>query len=196
MTQKNKSIIIAVGLFFLYKISKAMTGKQSNSTTTNTPINMTAAINFSKFSNDSAAKLSMLQDSLIKGGFEMPQLKFALAQLLHETGNFTTKSKVAPNNTNYSGIVYINKPNVQKNAVKGTPFPAKEGKYFYAKFATVADWAADFKRVLNLKNKPIKAIDLLDYYNKLTDNKYYDTRYPQQRAAYKAGLFKYYDMLT
>ncbi len=57
------------------------------------------------------------------------------AMSANETAGFT--SNVFKQNNNASGIMFAG----QKNAVQGTPFPASEGKHYYAKFKTLKDWA-------------------------------------------------------
>lgn len=78
-----------------------------------------------------------------------------LAQLIadmtaYETADYT--SNVFLQNYNMSGIKFINKP-IQKNAVKGTPAPASEGKTFYAKFASLDAWADDLIRIFRSYGK-------------------------------------------
>jgi len=134
-----------------------------------------------KFKADTRSKLLKIQDALIEAGIDTPlQLKLALAQVLYETGQFTSKSSVAKLNNNYSGIKWINKP--YQKATKGSPVPAREGKRndpnyplnYYAKFATDADWAADFIRILSLgANKPIEADNVEEYVNRLKANRYF-----------------------
>jgi len=130
-------------------------------------------------------------DSLIDAGLTGQTLKFAIAQMMQETGVFSSTSKVALDNNNLSGIMWINK-SYQKNAVKGSPFPPSEGHYFYAKFASLKDWAADYIRVLNLPpNYPIKATTLQDFNKRLKGNKYYTAN----EANYFFGLNFFYNML-
>lgn len=85
--------------------------------------------------------------ALIAAGANPIQLPLLMSQVAHETGDFD--SRVFKANNNASGIMYINKPEKQKNAKKGLPFPKREGKYFYAHFASLKDWAADFMRIVS-----------------------------------------------
>ena len=99
---------------------------------------------FKKFEPETAEKLSDIYTALKAQGLNDKQIKFALAQVLHETGNFTPKSNVARLNTNFSGIKWINKP--YQKASKGSPVPPSErvpgnvAYNFYAKFDSVKDW--------------------------------------------------------
>lgn len=179
MSDTGKYLLLTAGLIFLYMKSKAAPSKANTA-------------QFLAFSSASREKLALIDNLFNMAGFSDPGKKFALAQVLHETGEFTSKSKVAALNNNYSGIMWINKPGVQKNAVKGSPYPSKEGKYFYAKFNTPLDWAIDFKRVLMLKNKPLLAANLTDYVTRLHNNKYFTA--PVKN--YFSGMQKYYNLLT
>lgn len=184
MTKTGKYIALTVGLIIVAMVSKA-------STTT-----WSGAARLKRFAASTQAKLLPLYNALINSGINDPQLNFALAQVLFETGNFSSKSSVASKNNNYSGIMFINKPGVQKNATKGLPFPAKEGNYYYANFKTPQDWANDYIRILSLNNKPIVATSLDSFVARLAANKYF---YPNTGTAltnYRNGVKKYYDLLT
>lgn len=152
---------------------------------------------FKKFEPETAEKLSDIYTALKAQGLNDKQIKFALAQVLHETGNFTPKSNVARLNTNFSGIKWINKP--YQKASKGSPVPPSErvpgnvAYNFYAKFDSVKDWAIDYIRILKLKNNPLGAETLGDFLAKVAANKYYDLK---GLKAYQAGVTKYFDMLS
>lgn len=165
------------------------------------------ASRFTNFKNSEIIKLIQLQDSLIKAGLKEPQLKYALAQLLFETGRFTTKSKVATENNNYSGIKWLNKK--YQKATRGTLAPASERVAdinspinYYAKFETIDDYAKDFVRILslqraaNLSGKPITATTLTAFADRLALNGYFDGNTAQKRLNYYKGLKKYFDMFT
>lgn len=117
------------------------------------------------------AKATEIAKALTIAGFNPAIVPIILAQVAHETGGF--KSRVALLNNNYSGIMYLNKPTIQKNAAKGLPFPKSEGAYYYAKFATLQDWANDLKRILSRGAKPILATNTDDFVNRLKKNKYF-----------------------
>lgn len=121
-----------------------------------------------------------------KAGVNANILPFVVAQVAHETGNF--KSKLLADHNNGSGITFINKPNVQKNAVKGRPLP-ENPKYFYAKFDTLQDWANDHVRVLKLKSKPIEATNVDDFVNRLKANGYFTAPI----ELYKKAVTKFYN---
>lgn len=156
---------------------------------------------FLKFTKNESVKLSILQEALLKAGLKDPVLKFALAQLLFETGRFTSKSKVASENNNYSGIKFLNKS--YQKATRGSLAPPNERvsdinspQNYYAKFASVDDWAKDFVRIIslqrsgNLAGKPVNAISLSTYIDRLALNKYFGS----DRKLYLAGTKKYFDM--
>lgn len=165
------------------------------------------ASRFTNFKNPEIIKLTVLQDSLIRAGLKEPQLKYALAQLLFETGRFTAKSKVATENNNFSGIKWLNKK--YQKATRGTLAPPSERVAdinspinYYAKFETIDDYAKDFVRILslqraaNLSGKPITATTLTAYSDRLALNGYFDGNTAQKRLNYYKGLKKYFDMFT
>ena len=151
---------------------------------------------FVRFTNTEALRLLALQQSLRKAGFQDPQINYALAQLLFETGKFTTGSQVAQLNNNYSGINWINKP--YQHATKGSPKPSSEGGGYYAHFENMDDWAKDFMRILslqrsaNLVGPPITADTLQKYVDRLSLNGYFAS----DKTAYFKGLKKYLDMFA
>lgn len=183
MQQQHKNIIfITIGLILISMAAKAAP--------------KTKAKAFLAFSPNTRVKLLPVYDLLINAGLQDPQLSFATSQVLFETGEFSKKSKVADLNNNLSGIMFINKPGIQKNAVKGSAFPSKEGKYYYAKFKTLQDWANDYVRVLNLKNKPLQAVTVKDYVTRLAKNKYFVPNTGSAFTNYYNGVKKYHDLLT
>ena len=146
---------------------------------------------FNAFSDATRLKLLQVNDAMNQAGFNDPGKTYALAQVLHETGQFTSRSKVASADNNFSGIIWINKPGVQLNATRGTARSKKEGGY-YAHFDTPADWAVDFKRILSMRNAPIEAASLNDYVTRLHANKYFTAPV----KTYLAGMQKWYNLLT
>jgi len=117
--------------------------------------------------NSSNAKLVL--NALISAGAPAQVLPFLMSQVAHETGNFN--SRVMKANNNASGIMFINKPLKQKNATRGLPYPKKEGKYWYANFASLTDWARDYLRIVG--KLPMQAVSLPDYAAKLRQRGYY-----------------------
>lgn len=166
MKKAYKYILLTIAGLLLYRFTKAGT--------------MTK---FSKFTNSEALKLLALQNSMMIAGIKNPQLDFALAQLLFETGKFTNKSTVAAENNNYSGIKWLNKP--YQKATRGSLAPASERLpyesplNYYAKYANINDWAIDFKRLLSLKRTannlgaPIKATTPEEFVKRLKLNSYF-----------------------
>lgn len=180
MSQAEKTILLTAGILLVLAIKAQAKAKAM----------------FNNFPENSRFHLNNIAAGLSNAGVKDPQLNFALAQMLYETGNFTNKSHVAAVDNNYSGIMFINNPAKQKNATRGTAFPASEGKYYYAHFATVKDWANDFVRILSLNNKPINAIDLKDYVSRLSKNKYFVPNTGQAFVNYYNGLKKYMALLS
>lgn len=111
----------------------------------------------------------LILNALINAGVNASVIPFLMAQIAHETAGF--KSRVLKTDNNASGIMFINKPLKQKNAVRGSKYPANEGKYFYARFATLNDWAKDYLRILG--KTPQTAISLTDFAQKLRNRGYY-----------------------
>ena len=108
-------------------------------------------------------------------GVPVEKIPFLLAQVAHETGNF--KSKQLLKNNNASGIVFANKPNLQKNATNSgdvLPETSDSHPYYYAKFATLKDWAVDYLRILNRgKNKPLEQSTIEGFVAALKANGYF-----------------------
>ena len=185
MKKGLKYILLTVAGVMLYRFTKA--GSMSNK--------------FAKFSSAEALKLLAIQNSLQIAGIKQPQLDFALAQLLFETGKFSKASTVASANNNYSGIKWINKP--YQDAEKGTLAPAGERLpyespvNYYAKFRDTNAWAKDFKRILSLKRSannlgaPIKATTPEDFVKRLKLNGYFGG----SEAAYLRGVKIYLSKL-
>jgi hypothetical protein len=162
-TQTRKILIFtAIGLL-LYKLVKGRS----------------MSAKFIKFKADEQAKLLMLENALIKAGMKLPQLNFALAQLLLETGRFTKRSAVSTLNNNYTGIKFLNKP--YQIAERGSQVPAAEQDKahpnnplnFYAKFSSPDAWAKDYVRILSFGAKPIQATTIEEFNTRLQKNKYY-----------------------
>lgn len=164
MTNQSKKIIFltVVGLL-IYKLTK---GKKTMSN------------KFIKFKPAEIEKLQTLEAALIANGLKEPQLNFALAQLLLETGRFSKGSNVSRLNNNYSGIKFINKP--YQIATQGSRTPANEQTApstrptnFYAKFTDANGWAKDYIRILSFGAKPILANTITEFNKRLKANKYY-----------------------
>jgi hypothetical protein len=114
-------------------------------------------------------------------------IPYLVAQVAYETGDF--KSKLLKDHNNASGIVFTGRAS-QKNAVKGRPLP-EDGRYFYAKFATLNDWAKDYMRVLSLKAKPLQATSPDDFITRLKSNGYFTAPLEQYKKGFERYLRKY-----
>lgn len=94
--------------------------------------------------------------------------RYCVAQCMLES-NYGA-SNVAQTDNNYSGIKWINKP--YQKATRGLKSP--DGGY-YAHFANVGDWAADYKRILSIKGSqgaPINATTANQFGQALKANGY------------------------
>ena len=185
----NKPLLLIGGGILVYIIYKL---KNNNMTT--------GIYKFSKFSETTKKELIPIQNKLIEAGVTDPiKLKIVLAQVLHETGNFTKKSNVYIKNNNASGIKWLNAPR-QKNASKGTLVPPGERSKtnpnwslnWYAKFNTIGDWAVDLVRILKFGAKPIDATTPEDFVQRLSKNRYFGSGDP---APYTASVKKWYKMI-
>lgn len=136
---------------------------------------MTSDALISKYGINRAARMSVAYDSLKAAGLNQPFLRLAMSQVMQETGVFSAHTEAANNDNNYSGIMFINNPDIQKNANQGSPFPANESRSaHYAKFETPTDWAIDFVRILSkYPNYPIRAINPVDFVERLKANHYF-----------------------
>ena len=111
-----------------------------------------------------------LQTELTAKGLPLRFLPFLLAQISHETGGF--KSNLSLLN-NLSGIIFVG----QKGAIdSGISQPKKEtskfGKWNYAAYKTIEDWAADYISIL-AKHKVFDAKNLEEFVNKLKEARYF-----------------------
>jgi len=188
MNKYGKYILLTIGGVVIYQFLKA--GSMSNK--------------FSKFSEPVALKLLALQNALMRLGVKQPQLDFVLSQILHETGVFTSRSKVARENNNYTGIKWLNKS--YQLATKGTRVPDSEFDFrnperptnFYAKFDSIDGWAKDFLRIVSLKRsgnnlgRPIEAITLPDYVSRLKANGFFGG----EERVYQRATKKFFDMFV
>jgi hypothetical protein len=96
-------------------------------------------------------------------------LPFVIAQIAHESNNFT--SNLLNTHNNASGIVY--NPKWQKNAQAGEQLP-ENNNYYYARFNTLNDWAKAYYHILKRKtNSPLDAINIEDYVLRLKAHNYF-----------------------
>lgn len=142
------------------------------------------------FPNTKAAFLLMVRNALMQLGMGRSNANYSIAQIALETNDLN--SHLIKDDNNLSGIMFINKPGIQKNAVRGSKRPASEGGN-YARYNTVKDWAVDYIRILKSgPGQPYAATSLSDFANRLAANGYWDVkRVPIPR--YLAGLTRYYD---
>lgn len=141
---------------------------------------------------------------LADAGFPDNSIMYALAQACFESGGMTFESAVNTEDNNLTGITYAgSNVNWQKNCIRGIAKPAGEAAGYYAHFATLEDWATDFKRIVhaqfnqpgmewNTEGRPIEATDLATYVHRLKLNHYFEGN----EAAYLEGLQYYLDQLN
>lgn len=134
---------------------------------------------------------------LREAGFPENSIDYALAQACFESGSLLFDSVVAIQNNNLTGIIFAN-ATYQHNAIQGIPKPANEQAGHYAHFATLLDWAIDFKRIVhaqfpiwNTEGRPIDANDMETYVRRLKLNHYFEG----DEADYLAGLTRYHNEL-
>lgn len=111
-----------------------------------------------------------LEKLLLKNGFPADTIKYFVAQALFESPNLS--SHVAQADNNLTGITYINAK--YQHATRGLKMPLSESKTgYYAHFASLDDWAKDYKRILSFGSKPIESKSLPEFINRLKANNYF-----------------------
>ena len=187
-TSKTMITVALVTVIFLF------IAQGSRAATTKKPV-MKKAIFYPfalKYGQEAADSANIALQALIDAEFPQEKIKLALAQAMQETGAFKAGINLM-NDNNFSGIMYINKPGIQKNATKGRKFPTKEGNFYYARFASPKDWAVDFLRILNRSpNFPIQATTPKDFVHRLKLNKYFTA--PEN--VYTKNVVFFHDLLT
>lgn len=103
-------------------------------------------------------------------GVNKKVIPFMVAQIAHETNNFTSIQLLK--NNNGAGITYINNP-YQINAHRASELP-EDKNYHYAKFDTIQDFANDYLRILKYGiDKPINSNSLEEFAKRLKNNGFY-----------------------
>jgi hypothetical protein len=126
-------------------------------------------------------------DILYANGFTAKQITFALPQMIVESKYFTSSSYLQ--DLNPLGIKY--KPNAP--APDTTAGRVSTENDNYARFGSKDSLAKEYKRILNLQRtgnnigKPIDAVNLADYNNRLFANGYYQ-KDAEHKKNYLAGL--------
>ena len=133
---------------------------------------------------------SEVKHLLLSVGFPVTTIKLFVAQAAHECGSIHFNSHVAQVDNNLTGINFINKPS-QINATMGSLKPANEDSAHYAHFATLMDWANDYKRILSFGAMPIMATTTEDLVSRLRRNNYFT----DHEYAYKKGVNNWYNKL-
>ena len=117
-------------------------------------------------------------DTLRNNGFNSKQISFAIPQMVVESEYYTSNSY--KQDLNASGIKYRPKsPSADTTAGRKSSEYTAQRPDFYARYLNPNAYAKDYKRVLSLQRagnkigKPIDAINLTDFNNRLYANGYY-----------------------
>jgi hypothetical protein len=124
--------------------------------------------------------------ALNNAGATGKEFVFLLTQAAQETGNFNKGLLVSHNNA--SGITWANKP-YQLNATKGNPLP-EAPKYNYARFASLNDWARDYRRIT--RKATAAANNIVEYAAALKKQNYYKAKVEE----YTAGMLFHFKELS
>jgi uncharacterized FlgJ-related protein len=108
-------------------------------------------------------------DLMSSTGVPRAAIPFVVAQIAHESANFT--SNLLDTHNNASGVTYNAK--WQKNAQRGEALPENPNVY-YAKFNSIQDWAKAYYHIIKRKiNNPLEATDIEDYVTRLRSHNYF-----------------------
>lgn len=175
----NKKIFVAVVIVYLgYKIFN----KRSK---------MIFDKILAKYGTQKSKKFKEVFDALNTLPLSKTTMDLLLAQVLNETGMFSSLSNVYDLNKNASGILYTGSKGQKANgATKGSKRMSIEGGY-YARFDTLNNWAKEYYRVLNRGALPLKAIDAKDFAVRLKQNGYFTA----PLAEYQKNLIFFHDFL-
>ena len=144
-------------------------------------------------------KIQEVKQLLINAGFPANSLMFSLAQACFESGGLNFDSVVNTTDNNLTGIQWAN-ASWQHNASKGLSMPVADNPNgFYARFATLQDWANDFHRIVhaqfpewNTEGRPIDATDIETYVHRLKLNHYFQS----PESEYLGGMKRYLAEIT
>lgn len=127
--------------------------------------------------------------ALIQAGADPYKIGLYIAQVLFETGFFSSVQTLSSQYNNFSGIMYINNPSKQLNASQASPMPGTG--YYYAAFNTPLDWAVDYLRILSIRpGEPINADNVQSFAQALKDNGYFS----DNLSTYQNGLQHYFEV--
>jgi hypothetical protein len=184
---KKKQIFVFIGVAIILLLWS------KKSSAANLDPKMLSKINslVNTYGNDRVQLLTNAYAALQSAGFPSDKVLFALSQAMFETGMFN--SNVSRLNNNFSGIMFINNPDKQKNATRGLAYPSNEGSYNYANFSTPKDWAIDFLRILSKgPGYPINQNSVEDWAAALKQNNYFTS----SESDYSAGMQRYFNLLV
>lgn len=176
---KNNYLVIGILVYLGYILSAKR-------------LNMNLDILKQKFGSLRTSKFEKVYNALKNLPLNDLQFKLVLAQVLYETGFFSSTSNVFDLNNNASGVIYTGSvAQLKNNAIKGSKRMKIEGGY-YAKFPTLTDWANEHLRVLNRKTMPLMAIDTNDFATRLKQNNYYTDGIEN----YRKGVNMYFNIIN
>ena len=126
-----------------------------------------------KYGSIRAGKFFRVLNAIKKLPLSKQQLSFLMAQIMVETGVFTSRVKVFDLNNNASGILYTGSAaQIANGATRGSLRPANEGGN-YARFENLDNWAKEYFRVLNKGVFPLNSSNITEFTTKLKTNKYF-----------------------
>ena len=108
-------------------------------------------------------------DLLMKNDVSPEVIPFILAQMILETGWFSSDAYKIDNNP--AGVTWNNNYKTRTGTTIG--IQRKEGGN-YVHFDNYQNAVVDYIRILNRKSKPIEAKDINDFANRLAKNGYYE----------------------
>jgi hypothetical protein len=126
-----------------------------------------------KYGSVRGGKFLRVFNAIKKLPLSKQQLTFLMAQIMVETGVFTSRVKVFDLNNNASGILYTGSAaQIANGATRGSLRPASEGGN-YARFENLDNWAKEYFRVLNKGVFPLNSSDIKQFTTKLKENRYF-----------------------
>jgi hypothetical protein len=144
-----------------------------------------------KYGSIRGSKFFRVLDSVNQLQLNKKQLSYIMAQIMVETGVFTSRVKVFDLNNNASGILYTGSAaQIANGATRGTARPTSEGGN-YAKFDNLNNWAKEYYRVLNKGTMPLEASSIDIFNQRLKMNRYYT----ELESVYFKNLNFFYNFL-
>lgn len=120
-------------------------------------------------------KIKFITSLLINAGFNPVAIPLFVTQIMLESAWLTSPHTLFDNNL--SGIKLASSPTAkafqkQLGVTQGRKAGYNEGNY-HAKYPSLAAWAQDYKRILNMGSNPLQALDPSTFVNRLYQNGYF-----------------------